>query len=324
MKDKKGLLVFVSVTIFLLSNFLLIDFVTSATSSSEAEFNIEGCTFQFDDLLVGVAVGECSIGDYYGLFYCERDRGGYVTNEWGLGCSRGETSFESGTALGACCPDGYFCNENEEGGLFQCVVSNQNCFSTMTESECGSLEVDGYYYNGECVCERSQQSCEIYTDEIECGNDIMNIGSVGIGRSEFCGGYLSCGGTTFSVPSSSCGCSWNPDSNGGACEHSIAAIEAFSTATASSFECSSSYNIGDCVDGERDINWTSTTSQNGPIPSECFDILGCGTGSDVLTCGENFVKLPGFSLFSLFMSLFVIGIYYFVVGRFKHKRSHLL
>jgi len=318
---------FVRLGIILLASFLLIGFVDAADSSSEAEFNIAGCTFEDTrtNEFFGVNIGECSAGrngngqSYTGMLYCNGDQEGWLTDEVNLGCSRGSNSFTPGTPEGACCPSGYFCDS--VGSEFQCKISNQNCLSTMTETLCESLEVDGYYYNGECVCERSEQSCDIYTTESACGDDDMNIGSVGIGRSEYCGGWLECGGATFSVPS--CGCSWNSNAGpSGACEHSIAAVESFPTGVPTSFECSSSYDIGECLDGSRDVSWTSIKEGDvDDVPEECFKILGCNGGNEALACGENFVKLPGFSLFSLFMSLFVIGIYYFVLGRFKYKRN---
>jgi hypothetical protein len=321
MEEMKRFNLPMGVWLFLFGSFFLFSFVGAAGSSLETEFNIAGCTFQFDDELVGLSVGECSVGEEYGgWFFCNENMNGYITTEVGLGCSRGETTFTSGTPEGACCPSGYFCDE--VSGEFQCKTSAQNCLSNMTESVCESLEVDGYYYNNECVCERSEQSCDIYTTKSACSGDVMNIGSVGIGRSEYCGGYLECGGTTFSIPQSSCGCSWNSDDS--SCDHTIAAVEAFSTGTPSGFECSSSYNIGECVNGSRDINWTSAISESGDVPTECLDILGCSAGSDISFCGEDFVKLPGFSLFSLFMSLFLIGIYYFMLGVFKYKGSYKL
>jgi hypothetical protein len=323
---------FMRLVIALLGSFLLLGFVTAPDSYSEAEFNIAGCTFQFDGSFVGVSPESCSAGrnsnrnSYTGMFYCDDDGEdeyiGYITTDVGLGCSRGETTFNLGTPEGACCPTEFpFCKEVEDD-LFQCQKRMADCDSFMGINDC--VEGYGYYYNGECICERSAQSCDVYVNQSDCNNDDMNIGSVGDGRSKYCGSMVECGETTFSIPEDSCGCSWNLDAGGG-CEHSFAVVEAFPGEFPTSFECSSSWDIGDCVDGARDVNWTSTTSGDTSGDIEiCQDILGCNGGSEILACGENFVKLPGFSLFSLFMSLFVIGIYYFMLGRFKGKGSYAL
>lgn len=316
---------------FFLMFVFLIGSVTAAGSSSEAKFNIPGCTFQFDDSFIGVSVGGCSVGenefgDYGGWFYCNEDRGGYITTEVGQGCSRGSGTYESGTALGACCPNNFpYCAETgEDTGLFECKERMANCFADMTEDDCSSPQVDGYYYSGaegdeKCICVRSEQSCSVYTNEFDCNGDAMNIGSVGAGRSEYCGGYFSCDNIDYSVPIDSCGCSWNGDS----CDHSITAVETFPDIPNAGIEfgCSSSYSIdSECIDGGREVSWFSNSFGDDVLP-ECLAILGCDAGTDVLACGEDFVKLPGFSLFSLFMALFVIGIYYFVLGTVKRKES---
>jgi hypothetical protein len=81
------------------------------------------------------------------------------------------------------------------------------------------------------------------------------------------------------------------------------------------------------VNGSREVNWTSEVVFSGPWddaagPSQaCLDLLGCNDGNETLTCGENLIKLPGFSLFSLFLSVFVVGIYFFVSGNVKRREG---
>ena len=316
---------FVGVGIILLSSLFLLSSVTAAGSSSETEFNIPGCTFQ--DIatgeFVGLSIGSCSVGgEYSGKFYCDSDQVGYVTLEEGVGCSRGENTFDFGNPLGACCPaDAPFCSETGvDTGVFKCQQRINNCDASMGKSDCEAGY--GYYYDDavgdeKCICVRSDESCSVYTKEADCKADSMNIGSVGVGRSEYCGGHFSCGDKTYNAPIDSCGCSWND----GSCDHSITAVETFpdNPSDGIEFGCSSSYSIdSECIDGSRGVSWFSN-SFGDTVPLECLAILGCDDGSDVLSCGEDSVKLPGFSLFSLFMALFVIGIYYFVIGNVKRK-----
>ena len=41
------------------------------------------------------------------------------------------------------------------------------------------------------------------------------------------------------------------------------------------------------------------------VPEECLEAFGCNDGASVRFCGEPTIKLPGFSLFALFISLFI-------------------
>ena len=60
--------------LILLSVFLFNFVSVMGGSSTEADFNIGGCTFDFEGGTVGVAVGECSKGDASGHFYCDDDK----------------------------------------------------------------------------------------------------------------------------------------------------------------------------------------------------------------------------------------------------------
>ncbi len=55
------------------------------------------------------------------------------------------------------------------------------------------------------------------------------------------------------------------------------------------------------------------------LDKDCYDSAKCVDGNDERFCGEALIKLPGFSLFSFFISLFLIGIYHFLSGKFKYN-----
>ena len=77
------------------------------------------------------------------------------------------------------------------------------------------------------------------------------------------------------------------------------------------FSCSKDYLVGVCVDGEQDVSWTASNVTYNNFPEICLDVMGCSDGSSVRVCGEPIIKLPGFSLFALFGSVVVIGLYYY-------------
>jgi hypothetical protein len=86
--------------------------------------------------------------------------------------------------------------------------------------------------------------------------------------------------------------------------------------------CLTSYKVEPCEGGIREVTWESVESTPDEYDSfedevavaACYEKLGaCSGGSEERACGEPIIKLPGFSLFAFFVSLFVIGIYY-VVG----------
>lgn len=330
MEMKKRLERFVRFGIVLLSSFLLIGLVGAESSSSESQFNIIGCSLTIDDVLhpemsttglpIGVKIGDCSRGIQKGWFYCNGDQDGLLTTDEGIGCSRGTDTYDGflGTPKGNCCPLEYpICVEAApDAGVFQCERSLFNCNSSLIKSVCEDEDHQGYYFDGYgCVCPPYQEACSLYKTQSGCNGDAdgMNLGEEGYGVPEVCGRSLECGGEWYTI--TSCTCAW--DSDDGICKNKILGTETFKDDTPVDFECTRDSKMGACIDGEREVNWTADVE--GDLPEECKSILGCKDGSEMLACGENSVKLPGFSLFSLFMSLFIIGMYYFMSGIFREK-----
>ncbi len=309
--------------ILILLGIILVSFV-GADGSSEVETNyyISGCGFSFEGEMVYVPLGHCSDGEgYIGEFYCTMDEVGWITRNIGLGCSRGETTYTPGTAEGPCCPDGYWCNETSPG-QFICTRNTRNCYANMSKDDCEAEDIDGYYYNGICICNRRDYDCGIYGNEPDCEEDILNLGQIGIGT-EFCGTTMECNdGTIYTISEDECGCEWYPSaSEGKRCQVRLVGVQMFyyDIDTRDEFWCSNVYESGECIDGEQNITWYSTSSADqgfetfgGILPEDCLDMLGCNGGEATRFCGEPIIKLFGFSLFSLFASLFIVGIYYFL------------
>ncbi len=277
---------------------------------------VDGCNFDFNDEVLSVFAGECSDDPGRGYFFCQDGGSGnpaipLSTLDEGLGCARGNASFVLGTPLGGCCPSGYTCEV--EGSAFQCKSNLESCSVNMTELECAA--VDGYYYNGECICDSYDQGCDLYISEVDCSADVMDIGKNGVG-SEVCGTTVECAGENFVVPEDDCGCNWNLSLGG--CYHKMNVTQGrYGVDGPDKFECSNSYSLGDCSGGSQNVSWISDYSVvngfSGGIPAECLDAVGCNGGEATRFCGEPITKLPGFSLFALFASLFIVGLYYFAI-----------
>ena len=305
--------------ILVLLGVFLFSFVgADGLSTSQTDFNIGGCIFDFNGDEIGVSVGECSGGDAEGHFYCDDARYPWTTTEEGRGCSLGEGSYALGDDF--CCPSGMFCNETGDG-LFRCDRRNENCFDMTTESECEAIGC--IWFNDECVENVRDFECGIYDNEIDCNDDIWNLGQIGIGT-ELCGTIVECNdGTVYRVRDENCSCKWHPIAPLGkncqvelvVAQHSYGVGE-----TQDIFSCSNVYELGECIDGEQSVIWTSTSSVvpgsfdtfGGIVPNTCLDVLGCNGGETTRLCGEPIIKLSGFSLFGLFASLFIIGTYYFL------------
>jgi len=305
--------------IIILLGFFLIGFSDAdSLSATQTDFNIGGCNFDFGGESIGVATSECSRGDAEGHFYCDANMDSWITTEAGLGCSLGEDSYILGEDF--CCPSGMFCN-NTGGGEFRCDRRLENCFNMTTELDCRSIGCIWFELNGECVDSIKDYGCDIYNNEAECTADIYELGQIGIGT-DLCGEYIECNdGTVYSIPEKDCSCSWYEDSpDGKQCQVRLIATQ-FSynqDEEQEIFSCSNTYDLGECIDGNQDVTWYSNNSVmggfgefGGIVPEDCLDVLGCSDGSTNRSCGEPIVKLSGFSLFAIFISIFIIGTYYF-------------
>jgi len=317
--------------VFILSACFCISLV-SAISSTEANFIINGCTFTWDGTEIGVAAGECSSGEAFGLFYCETDITAHITSDVGRGCTKGGDKMPDDN--NDCCPIGSVCSDDEELGGFRCRERTENevCVEAENDIECKG---DPYYCiwmddgtgtgEGDCVDSPNNYDCGHYKTQLTCIADKWNISSTGLGT-EVCGTEIMCGGEAFSVLESGCGCAWIGEEVTGKCELKKSAVQSYSSIDSDSaeLECSSTYALGECVGGMQSVDQVSNTNNDGVVGvddddlEECLVALGCPvTGSYDRACGGTRIKLPGFSLFSLIASLVLVCLYYFGLGKFK-------
>jgi len=293
--------------------------VIAGSSSTTTEFTVKGCTFDFEGTSVGVAAGSCSItGDAYGYFYCTEDFNGLLTTEEGLGCSMGEIDFVLGDS--DCCPSGMLCNKTGDG-TFKCVDRIDNCINQNNKADCDAIGCLWFDITKECVDSASDYGCNYYDKEEDCVADVWNLGTIGVGT-ELCGSEIECAGETYSVSEDGCECKWNstlPD--GKRCKTNMIGTQRYYTpgTVPDVFECSTTYDLEECIDGFQNYSWIPSSSILGgfdggttSIPVECLEAFNCVDGSGIRSCGEPLIRVSGFSLFSLFMAVGLIGLFYFL------------
>lgn len=125
------------------------------SSSTETGFNIRGCNFDFNGEEIGVSAGSCSNRPDVarGFFYCDEDRRGWNTTDWGVGCSMG-MNYDTGDNGNFCCPvgQGYFCNESAPGsGVFKCEVRLDDCVDQKKEDDCNAYDMGCIWLGGDFV-----------------------------------------------------------------------------------------------------------------------------------------------------------------------------
>ena len=308
----------------------LVSFVSGADvyeSDTSTSFNVRGCTFL--DNTVGLARGECSSGIYEGLYFCGSNSEAWETfaDEGNLGCAEGNPGFDGTNNTRGCCPNGYFCYEVVGFERFRCVQMTENC-ANQTKGDCKDnnngciwLEYGGDDKRGACVGSLENLPCSYYQEEDACIGDELNLGTRGIGTEDVCGTDIFCDETSFSIPVDNCTCKWYSGAAAGQeCQLNIIGVQMFYTPNfdPKAFECSNSYVLGNCTEGVQTVEWFSNSSTlsgfaaGADVPDECLELLGCAGGATTRACGEPIIKLPGFSLFALFASLFIIGTYYFI------------
>lgn len=275
------------------------------------EFTASGCDFGGG---VTLAPDTCS---FWGDKYCGSDLTAYddTTKDY-EGCSLGENSYDFGDRQ--CCPKGFLCDLNSSAPLtcFR-VVDITECATITTNDECS--EVGCFWIESEgCVDAPNEFSCSSYVLEEECDTDAFNLGKEGVGAQEFCDTEFTEAGGVYIIPATSCECEWN----GSSCNLRYSVIPDFYDVYIS-FNCSASFDVGECVDGKKSVSWEAGVSES----TSAFDDLNqtdkddiiaaakCEDGSGVRLCGQPLARLPGFSLFALFFSLGIIGMFYFLRER---------
>jgi hypothetical protein len=311
--------------LFVLAGVFLISSSSAAESTTESNFVIPGCTFSFGGEDVSVSTDKCSTGVADGYFFCGPTGIPFITNSTPKGCSFGDDSYTKGD--NACCPydQNMFCN----GTSLVCENRLVNCEDQLNENDCNTSSCFWMDESGECSSNpRRNYDCSYYKNNNTCILDRWKIGESGVGT-EICGSTIECDGKTFSVPEDGCGCAWYDDAPAGErCQLKVSAGEMFYSGIQDKFECSNVYSLGDCTDGTQAVSWFSKnkTLQGFPggIPNECLAALDCLGGESTRFCGEPAVKLPVFSFFSFLLSFFIIGIYYFLMDKFKYKKEYKL
>jgi len=283
------------ISISLMLTCFSISFVWAASSPSETEFTI------------GEFVDYCEDG----ITYWDLLGFPHSTSEAGLWCSMGQDPYIPGGPIGACCPDGFDCMGVP--GAYKCEIGNI-CKSDMSQTECELPEVDGYYYDDYCWCNRDDFLCDDYINSADCDADDVDAAT---GNCEY--KSFECDG--IEVSTSKCTCVWNSANEECDIGNNIEEKHYGKGAIPNGFECSTSTEAGPCLGGEQELNWTSIVTQViwpiPPVPVSCLEAANCGNGSMNRTCGEPLIKLHGFSLFSLIAAfLLIIGIYHFN-GRFE-------
>ncbi|MBT7102295.1 LamG domain-containing protein [archaeon] len=299
------------------------------TSVTRTDFSVNGCTFVGSNgLNVDVSRGKCSIDPNYGEFYCDDDLFPWITSEVGLGCAMGNSDYDTTNNDSFCCPHGYFCNETTSGGEFRCSLRPETCAEQLTQTDCNAVDIGCIWFDGVCIeglgdfdCGYYEKGVDAANEEIACNADRFNLSKVGIGTG-MCGETIQCADETYSIPVDNCACAWYDGADDGKkCQVKLVAMQFFhqTGVDPNSFSCSSSYELGPCEGGQQLVNWTSQVPVADLIGftlgdenlTKCLTAIGCDSDSDIRSCGEPIIKLPGFSLFAFFASLFIVGMYYY-------------
>ncbi|MCR4284761.1 MAG: LamG domain-containing protein [archaeon] len=277
------------------------------SSSIQSDFTIAGCKVtDINGAELDIPSGKCSRDGHY---YC--DQGDIPLNTLldEKGCSLGQSTYVPGSER--CCPTGYIC----DAGTLKCDLGGVECGTYQDQTNCGNA---GCYYilqDQSCVASPTEYSCSIYDSSNSCRQDTYNVGSQGVGT-EVClqgTGYITLtSGGEYIVPKSSCKCTWSANE----CKLEWKFTEALYSGTPNSYSCQKSFEIGACIAGNQELNWTaSQTNKTGSfltlgIPLDALSKPGCTDGETERSCGQPIIKMPGFSLISLITILGVLGLFY--------------
>lgn len=300
------------------------------TSSTRADYTVPGCMFSDG---VFLPAGQCSLD---GMRYCSDTLVSYWTLTDHLGCSYGTLPLPDGNTWG-CCPGGYYCDDSDSENVV-CELSSWTCSDFLTFGTCETTEHKGCKWVGKretpddtegiCVSNLDGFSCGSYPESTSCEEDFWNLAVTGVGT-ESCdiGGQKECG-ITFS--SQGCYCYWDTD-NDGECRLLNNFTEDYTFTPPKSWSCNSDINIGDCVDGQQPVNILSEVvsaegdlddvvsrlNSDGASPPwtkgsliGCIKTNICNSGDTTRYCGDDIIKLPGFSLFAFIGAVGILVFYY--------------
>ena len=317
--------------IFILAGIFLFGIISFAplasspnSSSTDVDLIVPGCTVPGTN--EGLIEGQCSSEKTY---FCKRE-GTFVNLESTLddlyACSYGNTSYglDSDYVGPFCCPSGTRCDRvNHTCEQFDNVCDQFN--NPLDRGGCRAANC--FVVFDMCVPGVSGFACSNYSSQSTCLNDTWGLGQVGVGTSD-CGRYFDIfdGGTIYSyiIPSSSCRCEWN-----GGCDLAWNSVPLNYGAVSDELACSKNFNTGLCIDGVQDFNWIAVSNFSGFInltlsinQTLLAEASGCVDGSGSRSCGEEPVKLPFFSAFSLISSILLLGLFYFSrERRIKYRKG---
>ena len=295
----------------LLIGIFIIGVVNGADSETQSNFTIFGCDFGE----TGLPVGNCSPE---GNYFCSYEKGNYILYDTVYdytGCSYGAAVYTAGYPF--CCPIGYFCENSAEGPI--CNLREGQCSDQLTQSDCEDM---GCYWllvdEGICIKIPSDYSCSIYQTFETCIEDGLRLGQNGDGTG-ICGTYYIADNIEYLRKN--CRCNWDTS-----CKLVWDSVEEFNNGTKNSFKCLKSFDMDPCVNGTQLITWNATSQiisgYSSGIPISVLEASGCISNSEGVerACGLPTLKLLGFSLLSFFISLGVIGLFYFL-KELKNQRD---
>jgi len=308
---------------------------SGGVSTAVSMFNIAGCREEDGEgnVVYSLPKGACSTDGYR---YCPSTGGDpidTVSIDNTNACSFGDTDWDYGDAM--CCPEDFVCSKPTGYTGYSCNRPSKNC--VLHKEDRTGCENDGCYWIDlgldeigdpiyDCVANPSDQSCSVYLSENSCVQDTYNLGGMGVGA-DICNslstGFFDFTFGQFVIIDSSCGCKWedwgNGDPSDDVCELSWNMSQAVigQGETFSSFECRTNFDMGACIAGDQLIEWdvrtlgptgvftTPTNLETAKTEARCLE------GQLTRGCGETILKFPGFSLFAGFMSIILIGIFYY-------------
>ena len=296
-----------------------ISFISAAGTETRTTFIIGGCSGTYNDFSISAPKDTCYTGDVSEAkrrYYCNEGGSFLSTLLPTNGCSFGKNSWEVGDPV--CCPTGYICNE-VSAGTFQCELRTNDCAIWDNKNDCQTDKCIWLPETSKCVETASDLSCGFYTNQTDCETDPYNLGKIGVGT-DIIGQSIECAGQVFSILEEDSKCVWNESKPYGTqCSLNYVAKE-FLGSGSGSFECSNTYTLGECIDGSQSVSWQSSNRSlsGGEVPPECLQALGCAGGEDSRICGDETIKLPGFSFLSLSLSILIISAIYIIkVAKFK-------
>jgi hypothetical protein len=295
-----------------------------------SDFIVEGCEVRG----AGLEKDSCS-GD--GNFFCDANSVLSNTLLDNDACKMGTDPFTSGDSS-QCCPAGYECIDDGTGN-YTCdqrtVVCDGTDYGACTSvTGCFWIEEETY-----CTDSPIDFSCSVYVDSTACESDVWNLGSEGFGT-EVCGEafehYMPQNNTIYVIPKSTCRCEWDASSPAGCKLNYDVLPDVYGlTGDLDQVSCRKSFEVGLCIDGRQEINWTAKSyGWNGTFKyagahHELFKInhflfaedIKCMNSSEYMavpfnnsqttrSCGEKTIKLPGISTISLLAAILSITLFY--------------